>query len=371
MTTQMKLLTIDTATTGCWWYRTKIPFDALKRRGHDYYQASGKGNPLNLKLYDLLCTARAYQGNIQEIVMTAKTNGIKVVFDTDDAIDLVQPENTVYEAIMLMLPSYYSLLRLADLVTCTTPRLAEHLRKFTSSPIEILPNCIDPELWNDTVHVKERKKNVKVRVGLSGSNSHILDVIPLLEAVAQLQKYLDFEFVIFGFATGTSVADWINKNRAALVNRTDHPFLKALERFDKSWQKCKQVRFEPLVSIEYYYHRLMEMNFDIGVCPLEQTVFNDLKSCIKFYEYAKAGVVTLASRVPPYSDEMQDDWTCEHTVEGWKKSLEELITNEQLRQARLKKQQEWVNINRDLEKITDQREEAFLKVLGGDKNADD
>ena len=65
------------------------------------------------------------------------------------------------------------------------------------------------------------------------------------------------------------------------------------------------------------------------------------KSCIKYYEYAMSGAVTLASHVLPYSTEVPI--TAKNNRESWKRRLEELLQAD--RTALCREQRDWVMAN--------------------------
>src|SRR5258706_9442943 len=84
----------------------------------------------------------------------------------------------------------------------------------------------------------------------------------------------------------------------------------------------------------------------IGIAPLLDDQFNRHKSCIKYYEYAMSGAVTLASHVVPYSTEVPI--TAKNNRESWKRKLEEVLQADRAKLFR--EQRDWVLANRDIEK---------------------
>jgi len=105
---------------------------------------------------------------------------------------------------------------------------------------------------------------------------------------------------------------------------------------------------------------MRKANIDIGLAPLQDNEFNHSKSCIKFYEYAASGAVTLASDVHPYKSEV--GYTAKRKTQSWVNRLEKLIVDKKFRAKLLKKQQKWVKDNRDLSKVVEKWEKAFDKV---------
>ena len=103
------------------------------------------------------------------------------MFDTDDALDLVPPENLNYAAVQTGWSCITVLLSAADVVTTTTETLAAYLRRSIRNVV-VVPNSVDPEEW--TV----QPRNDGVRVGWTGSPTHFADLAVALDAIRELQK---------------------------------------------------------------------------------------------------------------------------------------------------------------------------------------
>ena len=87
--------------------------------------------------------------------------------------------------------------------------------------------------------------------------------------------------------------------------------------------KLSGIRYEfhPNVPLDEHPQKVCDLKLDIGIAPLLDDQFNRHKSCIKYYEYAMSGAVTLASHVVPYSTEVPI--TAKNNRESWKRKLEE------------------------------------------------
>jgi glycosyltransferase involved in cell wall biosynthesis len=108
---------------------------------------------------------------------------------------------------------------------------------------------------------------------------------------------------------------------------------------------------------ELYPSILRKCNIDIGIAPLLDSEFNYSKSCVKFYEYASTGTVTLASNVKPYKDEVK--YTANNKFDDWKNKLERLIVDKKFRDELCEEQYQWVQENRNIRKIVVLWEEAL------------
>lgn len=112
-------------------------------------------------------------------------------------------------------------------------------------------------------------------------------------------------------------------------------------------------KYHDWVPYEAYKVRLATMDYDIAVAPLVDNIFNEGKSCIKWYESSillKPKPV-LAARVPPYIDEMTDGENCllYSDNEEFVRKLEMLVRSKELRDRLANNAKEWVLKNRSAE----------------------
>jgi hypothetical protein len=73
--------------------------------------------------------------------------------------------------------------------------------------------------------------------------------------------------------------------------------------------------------------------------------FNRNKSCIKYYEYAMSGAITVASHVLPYSTEVP--LTAKNNREAWMVKIVSALETD--REAMSRQQREWVLTHRNIE----------------------
>lgn len=329
------IISYSSKNNGCFWYRDKVPADSLKRAGVDI-QIADMGDVIDPSL-KMVKFSRGYNLGFEEFFFSMKDAGIKIWYDVDDAMDLVKPWNPFSIPTRTYLGSYYFLLNECDFITTTNPYLKEHLSKRTSKPIYVFPNCLNPKEW------KERpKKNTQMRIGFSGSVSHVKDINMVLPAIIELQKRHDFMFVIYGFDQSGDVDNFLARQKKHFGEAgKDHTFIKECEKFT---ELLKQTRHEwhDCVRWEMHSKKLASLDLDIGICPLMKDDFNKCKTPIKFYEYAITGTTSLCSDTPPFNEEslavVGDD--------SWYDSLEALIVYRDLRESTLKAQQKYVLENR-------------------------
>jgi hypothetical protein len=257
------------------------------------------------------------------------------------------------------LPVYDFMLRNADVVTTTTESLASYLRGWNSNVV-VLPNSVDPE------ELEPVARSGKTRLGWSGSPTHFEDLAIALDVVRDLQKKHDFTFVLQGLTNDPTIEEFsqileVRWSKAQWAT----PLGKAIRRF---LDKMLEIRYEfiPNVPVNEHARKLCEVALDVGIAPLIDHSFNHYKSCIKHYEYAMSGAVTVASHVLPYSAEVPI--TAKNRRETWKEKLEYALTTDRARLLRT--QRDWILEHRNMEKNVEMWERVILgEPVGSDGSA--
>lgn len=356
----MRFLIIDDYNSGCFGYRGFMPFEALKKRGHVVHYVNPLRDHIEILKWDFVVLNRVSLGGINQMVDAMKQHRIKVLYDDDDAFDLIEPVNVHYNFVQKAMPVFFYLLNQADLVTTTTDLMKENLQKYTRADVKVFPNCINPEEWEI-----RKGGNERLRIGFAGSNTHVADLNVALDAIIELQDKYDFDFYMIGFCSDMwDFEHYFQKNKKGMGEVFEkHPFGQALTALKERFDKIKNLHWRSFSHWEEYPRWLTSLNLDIGICPLQDTPFNRHKSAIKFYEYAMAGTASIASDVPPFKGE--HNYTAKNTVADWKKKLEKLLKNEDFREKLMIEQRNWVLSNRDINLWVEEREQAYLSLLNG------
>lgn len=353
----MKILAIDDKVTGCYWYRTKMPLKELEKKGHEIRIMRYEGRKFDIKEYDIFHVSRILPGNFEEVIFYADKIGTKFIYDCDDALDLVPDHSPAMYAVRKDIASYFFMLNHANLITTTTEELKNHLRKFTDKRIEVIPNCINP-----TEFKKRAGGNERIKIGFAGSPTHTKDLITPLRAMENLQKKYDFDFFLFGFSDkDDSLRDWHEEVMELEKFSPNKRIGEAVDEFTFYAKKINNFHWVPAHPIHSYSTMLSMLNFDIGICPLEDTRFNKMKSCIKYYEYTAVDTVCIASDVLPYSEEVE--CKVKNTITDWYDVLEKLILSKEERDLILEKQKKFVFENRSIKQFTQLREELYKSIL--------
>lgn len=337
----MKILYITEDNGGVFKVRVRLPAKYLEKRGHKVQILSHKKQVDKIENPDVVIFTRGYPFDISLIVDYCKQEKIKVVYETDDALDLIKPDNPAFYTTPQTMASARYLLNKADIITTTTEELAKHIKKWNEN-IAVLPNCVEIEEW------QERKGGERLRIGWQGGSSHINDLMIVIGVIGDLQKKYDFDFVVQGFTEYKSLDEWYEQNIKVSGEMFKNSEIgKALKKLLEKLNKIKY-EFRPWVKIDKHPETVRDLNLDIGLCPLVKSDFNRMKSCIKFYEYAMVGTMTMASDVLPYNTEV--GYLAKNNYWDWKEKLEKLIIGECLRKDILEKQRKFVIEERNIAK---------------------
>lgn len=230
-----------------------------------------------------------------------RTGGPMLVLETDDDL-MAMHGGHLDEAkreIEQRADAYRRAIEVADVVTVTTPGLAERLQAWNKS-VRIVPNYIDRAMFEvpgGGQHVPSGRPVVingvryatsgngwpgsdRMLIGWGGSSTHQRDFALAWPALRRL----------LGQDWGVCFASM------GVMHSVDDPALAKLERRNQvAGLRWMDMDREPWRD---YWERLGW--YDIGLAPLEDNAFNRAKSWIKILEYCAMGVPFVASMSPEY-----------------------------------------------------------------------
>ena len=275
-----------------------------------------KLSPVDLESADVMFICRIPMSeSLRDFCETFRTQGGKIIFDLDDLIhDIGAFSRSEYFRKRPEFASDFNVLstrtrqmiETADLVTVTTPALAESLSGM-GKPVEVVPNSISSALSDRFSALPDPRSDTdKVRICyLSGTATHSEDFAECRTALALvLARHPQAELHIVGKIDVNETAD-----TEAEIDAIHHD----------------------LMSYEAMHEFLSGM--DINLAPLAPGHFNDCKSELKIFDAALHGVPTVASPTRSYADTITDrhNGLLAQTPQDWEAALERLIGDAALR----------------------------------------
>lgn len=361
----MKIKLLHADYSGCGSYRIIWPADHLKKNGVDAHAApklfpedvygkrmtaiakvlkfvlmflpKGVGQKIDNWLFrfaekqnDVIVWQRHAENQTFMNALVAKRLGTKVVFEVDDylgGIDKLSPAKGAYTADVQ--EKMMKMMMIADAVTVTTEYLKNLLSGFNPN-IYVLPNSLNPDLWNlyydQRVKIKAKKTD-KVFIGWMGSKTHLSDFLEIKDVLFGLMKaHKNLYLKIVGF-----------EELGILFKEAIEPFK-------------DRVIFTPWKNNMFDYPTDM-LEFDIGLCPLKSSKFNKAKSNLKWLEYSALAIPTVATNIETYKS-INNGVTgfltsSNNNFTEWKRKLEMLIKSASLRKqiGEAARAEVWENYN--------------------------
>jgi len=285
----MKILAIAINNFGCGYYRLFIPLRKLESTYDNY-----KINVLFTKNVneilpdediqiekaamdnDVFIIQRRYGQTWEHTVKKLKTLGKKIVYELDDCFEGIPLENLKLNAKEMTHPetkrSVISMMRMADIVTVSTPELKSWVSKYVDKvKVFVLKNTLDFSMWPEPHYGKELLDKDYV-IGFAGSESHKSDLRELGSSLEKANAYFcgSVKFGFFGFM------------------------------LKEYWYMNPNVLFALGVPFLKYPDKLNSLHFRIGLAPLKQCLFNECKSELRFLEHAATGIPIIATNISPF-----------------------------------------------------------------------
>jgi glycosyltransferase involved in cell wall biosynthesis len=229
--------------------------------------------------------------------------GRAIVYDTDD--DFFSADRAGGADDMLERDLVERILRLADLVTTSTPVLAERMSSRARVPVRVLRNALDPSWYEAGRPDGPDKAPGNPRVVYHGASARLRDYELARTAVDAVAREIPSLRRV-----------WLGGDVARLGDVVDEvrPWVSGLPAFAAS---------------------LVAARPDIGLAPLTDSPYNRARSELHWLEYALAGAPTIVSGFAgpnPY-DVVRDgvDALVARSPADWERHLRSLAASEDLR----------------------------------------
>lgn len=260
-----------------------------------------------------------YESLVGRLMDRAQRRGIPVIFDVDDLVF----DTEFVELIMRTLAQdlgrdgpwnyWYSYtarigatLRRCNAAIATNEFLAGQIRSYANIPTRIVPNFLCPEQEKYSAQILNQKRRSgyardgRIHIGyFSGSPSH------------------DADFLI---VAGT-LLHLLETNPNVVLRLVGH--IKPIGGLEKFASRIEVHRFCDFVNLQ-----ALIGSTEINLVPLQDNVFTNCKSELKFFEAAVVGTITVASPVFTYRKAMQEGVTGllagEH---NWQDKIDDAISS--------------------------------------------
>jgi glycosyltransferase involved in cell wall biosynthesis len=202
------------------------------------------------------------------------------------------------------------LLENVDLIYTSTPYLAETLNKrFPHQKFYygIYAPYLDFLLSKNNDSVDIQKDKDCLIIGYMGSKGHQEDIKMVAPAIAQiLADYPHIRFETFGtIVMPNEVTKFTERITSHKVNSNYEEFLQ----------------------------KLYNLQWDIGLAPLQNNIFNNCKAPTKYIEYTSSNIPTIASHLGVYNQFIDSQEIILAKPEEWYDKIKLLIKNSNLRQS--------------------------------------
>ena len=404
---KIKVLVVPSDRTGVSYFRSTNPHIALENKYPDEFHVDVDYEPnLNdddfLKQYDIIHYHRTLGQYDQMPALLKKLNnlGIVTIMDLDD-----------YWSPGIHHPAYYIIknngldkmildnIKCAENVTTTTPIFAEEISKYNKN-VYVLPNAVDP---TEKQFTPNPEPSERIRIGWLGGSSHLKDLEILNGVVAKLRNdnLIDkIQFVLCGFdirGTHTEIDPVTKESKTRPIQPWETVWFKYekiftddykivspeykefLLKYDQSEypniknEAYRRVWTKPISTYASNYNL-----FDISLAPLEENIFNKVKSQLKVIEAGFHHKAIIAQNYGPYKIDLKNaiqyGGGIDETANGilidsnknhkdWYTSLKKLIQNPELITTLQNNLYETVKDTYSMDKVTENRRELYRKLL--------
>ena len=269
----MRVLAGHDGGSGCAWYRVVLPLSELGKHGHQVTIGTAGTEAVRSRRgqFDVIVGSMLAGHDPSQLGTWRRLSAHgRLVYEIDDdpfSVETVnwQAYSTFARADVIDSVSHAA--EVASLVTVTTEPLARVMRQHNPN-VAVLPNCVPG--W---VCDHQRPRRDRLRVGWAGGASHGRDIQLVTRPV---REFLNRNPGWDGHLVGTDYRPAVKHDRVGFTN----------------WVS---VMGNPRAFYE-------SLDFDVGLAPLQWTVFASSKSCIKALEYAALGIPVIATDAEPYRD---------------------------------------------------------------------
>jgi glycosyltransferase involved in cell wall biosynthesis len=408
---KIKVLVVPSDRTGVGYFRSTKPHIFLEENYPEEFHIDIEYEPqLNddewLKQYDIIHYHRTlgqYE-QMSSLLERLDNLGIVTIMDLDD----YWSPGAHHPAYILIKNSgldkhILNNIRVARNVTTTTSVFADEIKKYNKN-VFILPNAIDP---NEKQYIPTPESSERIRIGWLGGSSHLKD-LEILQNVAGKFKndgLIDkVQFVLCGFdLRGTMTM--IDEKTGQQTQRPIKPMESVWYQYEKIFtddyatvspeykdfllkfqneeypnvanEPYRRVWTKPISSYASNYNL-----FDISLAPIEENIFNKVKSQLKVIEAGFHKKAIVAQNYGPYQIDLMNayefgggwnengngiliDTSKNH--KDWYKFLKRLVESPELIKQLSQNLHNTIKDTYSIGKVTNDRRELYLNLVKNKK----
>jgi processive 1,2-diacylglycerol beta-glucosyltransferase len=358
----LKILYMISGYDGCGYYRVQMPAKYLNKNPNIHARITSEYSKENMEWPDIIVLQKQSNPKALSFVEHARSIGKIIITEVDDDyfnIPSWNPAHKYYKDKSQQLVDYY---KRSDAITVTTPHLADLLSEYNKNT-KVLPNFIDfsfkekicnlPEderfkhvRFMDVDHKKLsreeaiHKMNNRITIGWGGSPTHMHDLEQATDALIKICNENKNVLVIMMACSTDRILKEINRDQLMLVGP---------------------------VPIFLYYHVLSCVKIDVGICPIEDNLFNRSKSNLKFLEFSSFGFPCVLSNVENYAKTVKDGeigLLADNNTQSWYSCLKKLVDDPNLRKDISEKSYNFVKNNYSMENNYKIWEDFYTSLIG-------
>nr|WP_294998577.1 glycosyltransferase [uncultured Methanobrevibacter sp.] len=298
---------------------------------NEYEKFQKESTFLEKKVFDIIIIQRDCLDNATAdfIVNICKKFNTKLIYEIDDDLMNIDKNHPEYEFYIKKKEIIEFIVSNADLVTVSTEALKNKLLYLNQNCV-VIKNSLNNLL---KTNFSPKTLSNTIKIGYMGSFTHGNDLKIIKNVVFQVKKYFENSPVEIIFEIIGGCREKIDGIDIIEIPRNSSEYPKFM-----FWIKNN-------------------INWDIGIAPLEDNNINKSKSEIKYLEYSSWGFAGVYSDVGPYSrvvDNYKNGILIKNNdCDGWVNAIIDLIENNELYNDIRKNAFEDINANYSLDSFID------------------
>lgn len=404
---KINVLVVPSDRTGVGAYRSINPHIALENNFPDEFNVTIDYEPNLtdekwLKQFDVIHYHRTL-GPYEEMAgLSKKLNelGIVSIMDIDDywAPGRHHPSYLLIKHAQLD-KKIEANLKVANFVTTTTPIFAKEISKFNKN-VFVLPNAINPQ---EPQFIPKPEPSDKLRIGWLGGSSHLKDLEILRGVVSKLKSdnlLEKVQFVLCGFdlrGTHTDIDPITKEQKVRPIQPKESVWYQYERIFTDDYNSVSpeykefllkftqdefpNIKNEPYRRVWTKHISSYATNynlFDVSLAPLEENIFNKVKSQLKVIEAGFHKKAIIAQNFGPYQIDLTNaiqyggsidssanailvDSTKNH--KDWYGAIKKLIKTPELVTTLQENLNETVKNLYSIDKVTEDRRNLYIQLV--------